>query len=397
MRRGSERATEIKNALRKKFRSAQDAARALGIDTKLLAFDGANKMKPTRLQYLLVTGAARCFNPQLAADAKVDYSKLFDGVSRRTLKARKPQIVADAKKMLKGKTLAKDASIEGLAHLLDNFEHVEEPKSLDESVSGSQHKAMEAAAHGHSNLGIPKKVGEEFSHADKGKTFDWDMLHDMLTKHAGMNEDAWEDFKKKASDEMPENALDGEGEETNIEVEEGEDGDIEEEEGEDGEIEEEEGEDHARDKHAKDKAARDKAAKDKAAKDRKGAMDRKGLVTVDEMNKAVAAGVETVKKGLVATQEAREFVRPYVGQLAMALDTAEKIYRKAAEMMHIEDAKSIHPSALKTVIKTVGDAMAAADGAIERADIAQDEANEEGDGNGFTDRFGGAHIVVMPG
>lgn len=37
------------------------------------------------------------------------------------------------------------------------------------SVSQAQHRAMEAAAHGNSTLGIPKKVGEEFSHADKGK------------------------------------------------------------------------------------------------------------------------------------------------------------------------------------------------------------------------------------
>lgn len=37
------------------------------------------------------------------------------------------------------------------------------------SVSLAQHRAMEAAAHGHSTLGIPKKVGAEFSHADKGK------------------------------------------------------------------------------------------------------------------------------------------------------------------------------------------------------------------------------------
>src|SRR5579859_418908 len=35
------------------------------------------------------------------------------------------------------------------------------------SVSGKQHSAMEAAAHGHSTLGIPKQVGEEFAHADK--------------------------------------------------------------------------------------------------------------------------------------------------------------------------------------------------------------------------------------
>jgi 8-oxo-dGTP pyrophosphatase MutT (NUDIX family) len=34
------------------------------------------------------------------------------------------------------------------------------------STSAAQHRAMEAAAHGHSNLGIPKKVGEEFVAAD---------------------------------------------------------------------------------------------------------------------------------------------------------------------------------------------------------------------------------------
>lgn len=35
------------------------------------------------------------------------------------------------------------------------------------SVSEKQHRAMEAAAHGKSTLGIPKKVGEEFVDADK--------------------------------------------------------------------------------------------------------------------------------------------------------------------------------------------------------------------------------------
>jgi 8-oxo-dGTP pyrophosphatase MutT (NUDIX family) len=37
------------------------------------------------------------------------------------------------------------------------------------SVSEAQHRAMEAAAHGHSTLGIPKKVGEEFVRADDAK------------------------------------------------------------------------------------------------------------------------------------------------------------------------------------------------------------------------------------
>ena len=35
-------------------------------------------------------------------------------------------------------------------------------------VSQQQRKAMAAAAHGKSTLGIPKKVGKEFMKADKG-------------------------------------------------------------------------------------------------------------------------------------------------------------------------------------------------------------------------------------
>lgn len=40
------------------------------------------------------------------------------------------------------------------------------------SVSSKQHRAMEAAAHGKSTLGIQKKVGKEFVAADKKKTKD---------------------------------------------------------------------------------------------------------------------------------------------------------------------------------------------------------------------------------
>lgn len=39
------------------------------------------------------------------------------------------------------------------------------------SVSGKQHRAMAAAAHGRSNLGIPKTVGQEFLKADTGRQF----------------------------------------------------------------------------------------------------------------------------------------------------------------------------------------------------------------------------------
>jgi len=39
------------------------------------------------------------------------------------------------------------------------------------SKTPKQHRAMAAAAHGKSNLGIPAKVGKEFLKADRGKTF----------------------------------------------------------------------------------------------------------------------------------------------------------------------------------------------------------------------------------
>jgi hypothetical protein len=39
------------------------------------------------------------------------------------------------------------------------------------SVSAEQHAAMAAAAAGKSRLGIPKQVGVEFLHADRGKRF----------------------------------------------------------------------------------------------------------------------------------------------------------------------------------------------------------------------------------
>ena len=38
------------------------------------------------------------------------------------------------------------------------------------SVSEKQRRAMQAAAHGKSTIGIPEKVGKEFARADKKKS-----------------------------------------------------------------------------------------------------------------------------------------------------------------------------------------------------------------------------------
>ena len=368
-------------ALRQKFEKPEDVIKALGLDESLLKEAKGNKMrKPTRLEYAVLKMTARAINPLLATDAKINYGPILKGLNSKNFKDRKPKIVDGIKKAIAGKTIAQDASIEHLAKMLDTFEH-DPPaeKSWDESVSAPQHKAMEAAAEGKSNLDIPKSVGKEFSEADKGKKFgdmirDWAMSKDWSN---GMSEDDIEALDKMHCDAaMPEadkSAMDkDDGEEnTEIDVEEGEDSDIEEEEAEDGDLEEEEAEDadleeaeagKDKDKAAKDKAAKDKKAKDaKAAKDRKGsAMDGKRPITGDDMNKAIASAVAGERKAALAATEARAFVQPFVGHLPIALDSAEKILRAAAKTMRIEDADTVHHSALKTLISLAGKSAAIA-------------------------------------
>src|SRR5579863_9064987 len=66
----------------------------------------------------------------------------------------------------------------------DNVAELERKLAFDPPVSEKQRKAMFAAASGHSKLGIPKKVGEEFV----GKVKDielaldpWQAIEDALT------------------------------------------------------------------------------------------------------------------------------------------------------------------------------------------------------------------------
>ncbi len=54
------------------------------------------------------------------------------------------------------------------------------------STSSKQHRAMEAAAHGKSTLGIPKKVGRDFAKADGDNSFEHggSVEHKQLAKQA---------------------------------------------------------------------------------------------------------------------------------------------------------------------------------------------------------------------
>jgi Uncharacterized protein conserved in bacteria (DUF2213) len=356
--------------------------------------------KPTRLEYAVLMRTASAINPLLAMDAKVNYAPIVKGLTTKNFKDRRKLIVDGVKKLIAGKTIAKDASVEHLAKMLDTFEHTpESKKSWDESVSEPQHKAMEAAANGESSLGIPKTVGKEFADADKGKKFG-DMIRDWA-KDKGMTfgDEDFEAFDKMHADcmdETPEEAED-EDDEDDLE-EEGEDEGVVEEGAEEAEDEESEEDDDAKkkaakDKAAKDKAAKDKAAKDKAARDRKGAMDKRGI-TQDELNKAISSAVGTAQKQAHAAAEAREFVAPYVGKVPLALDSAEKILRSAAKAMEIEDADTVHPSALKQLIKMAGQSKIAMDQVSTNNNMVFDHFTGDDSGT-FEDMFPGASRIGM--
>lgn len=326
------------------------------------ALERDHEMKPTRLEYAVLLRSSAAVNPLLAMDAKVDYRPIFKGLTTGNFKGRKAAIIAGLKSAIAGKTIAKDASIEHLAHMLDAFEGAPSlgDKEWDEGVSEPEAKAMEAASSGESSLGIPN-VAEEFAPApaepkkfgdamrawakDNGKEFsdeEYSAMDAMHTECMG------------AKDEDPDAALDAD------------DPDKDKDDGaKDGDNPFVKKDDDDKDgKKDEPKAKDSKGAKDQAKDSKDGGAMKS--ITQDEVNSAIAAATASERKRNQEANEARAFVRPYVGDVSIALDSAETILRGAAEAMQIDGAKDVHVSALKPLIKIAGDsrrqAAAAHDG-----------------------------------
>ena len=279
----------------------------------------------SRKSILLVTTLAGYLRPKMAADAKLglDWDSILGAdLTGKNFKARKPQIIERLKGLAKdGKIkLAKDASLEDLTGMLDALEQVE-VADTDEPVSEPQRKAMYAAAEGSSNLGIPKEVGKEFVGKD-------DDVHAKVQEF----------LRGKLSDEdmaaleqlMGQHAVGGADEET-----------------------------------PEEKAEREKREKEKSGKDEpepfKGKPEvGKGPPMVDKkaMDAAITVAVkkatDDATKAAIAVQreirDAERAVRPYVGELAMAFDSAEQVYRTTLKSLGVKGAETIHESALSALL-----------------------------------------------
>lgn len=232
--------------------------------------------------------------PLIAADKKIDLSPAFAGLTKKNFAKKKAGIVSAVEAELKGK-LAQDADAGDLAELLDALETVD----------------MAGADEMEPNAAMPLKTAAQRADDEdpgaKAKAF-------MKERFNASDEDM-SAFDAECGTKPAEDA-----EETDEE-----------------------------------KAARE--AKEKAAKDAE-------PKTIDKpaMDKAIKDAVASTKVSVLAEQrairEAEAVVRPHVGELAIACDSAADVYKLALDHMGVELTDDVPPSAYRAMFAVAAKAAA---------------------------------------
>ncbi len=317
-------------ALVKQGRAGADVVVGDSMEIVLMA---SKSQKFSHIASVSLGALAVFLQPKLAMDSKIDISPTLVGLTSKNFKEKKPEIVAALTKLTDGK-LAKDASIEGLAELLDKLEVVKDasgdPANLDPGAAlpivgeGPEEETMDAA---------DPDAAKEFL---KGKLSAEDMkAYDDLcaAKKPGMDADETDEEKK------------------------------------------------AREK----KEADDKTAKDAAE------AKEKDMVTKPAMDAAIKVATDKVLADQRALRDAEEAVRPYVGKLAMAHDSAEAVYRTALGALGVK-TKGIDALPLPA-LQAILEAQPRADARKKEQPLAMDAAG----GADFDKRFPGAAKITIAG
>jgi ribosomal protein L20 len=235
--------------------------------------------------------------PKLAQDAKINLDAMLSGLTDANFKDRKGKLAQDLKTAITP-LLAKDASAEGLAELLDALEKVP-------AVEG---KDAEAVTDPNSALPLKKKEGE-----DEDEPKPWEKVRGML-KDKGMDAEMLKACDAEMGYEEPVESEDAEHE---------------------GETEEEK------------KARMEKEAKDKKGKDEE-------PVTKKAMDAAIKSTRAAVLSEQRQLREAIEFVNPWIGKVNMACDSASDVYRETLKALRPElDISKIDPSAHRAMIELI--------------------------------------------
>lgn len=104
-------------------------------------------------------------------------------------------------------------------------------------------------------------------------------------------------------------------------------------------------------------AAADEPPQTPGAANANPAGEKKDMVSKGAMDKAIKLACEATAKDVEAKtmarlrgiSEAEEAVKPYVGKLAVAMDSADEVYKAALEILKV-DVKDVHPSAYRAVL-----------------------------------------------
>jgi len=251
-------------------------------------FEMSKKDLLTRKGAVAMGALMIALKPKLAMDAKIDLAPLFKGVTAKNFKEKKSAIVEGLTTLTVGK-LAQDASINDVAALLDSLEGVEPAEAVDDDAT----------------VGLPV-VGQGPSETtmDAGA----EGVRQFLT---GKLSD--EDLAKVCS--MIDGGAADEADENNG-----------------GENPQPPALEEDTEKEVVEKPAMDAA-----------------------IAKAVADTTAAVTKKITQSQreirEAERKVRPYIGELAIAYDSAEAVYRAALTALGFGDKiKEVHSSALAAIL-----------------------------------------------
>ena len=275
--------------------------------------------------------------PFLAKDAKIDLIDVIrksvpSGITAKNWKAAKPKLIGALDAAFKGK-LAKDASLEKMHGFVDSLDEPMEHEGATDDEEDEEDK----------DLGVTRDAGP------------FDRIKALLDG-------------KIDPEEL---------EKIRMVLEEGADAEPDEDDDKDTEQDD--------DATATDKEARDKAARDKAARDKEGPEMKP--VTQKAMDAAVKLTEQRTVERMNAMAEAREVVRPHVGALTQAFDSAEGVLRFALEQKgYAADAIKRAPiEALRAMVAALPDPTKPAAGARLAADA--------GDPGGFASRFPDAQRI----
>jgi 8-oxo-dGTP pyrophosphatase MutT (NUDIX family) len=250
-----------------------------------------DKMTKLSRKAILVRGGLIGFlTPKLAKDGKLpDLTAILADVTAKNFVEKKPAIIEGVTAALKDVKLAKDAGLNDMHEFIDR---------LDKEQAGDEEpEPTQATVDAELDSSDTNKAADEDEDEEKKRAFDAEGLKDFLKdKISEDNMKALDAYM--AGDEPPEFA---------------------------------------------GKPVRPGMDK------RIPAMDEKKMA--DEIGKAVKAAHDAATKTQVEIRDAEKAVRPYVGELAVACDSAEKVYRTALGILGVKGIEGVHPSALSHLLK----------------------------------------------